>query len=409
MTEIVVTGLGATTPLGGNVAETWEKLIAGQSGVRALDFDWVEDMPSKIGATLAVDPSEVIPRVRLRRLDRSEQLALISSSEAWEDAGLGEDTDRDRLAVVFGSGIGGVQTTLDQDDILEEKGPRRVSPFTVPMLMPNGPAAWVGLEYKARAGVHAPTSACATSAESIAWAADIIRSGRADVVVAGGTEAVIAALPYAGFTSMKAMSTRNDEPEKASRPWDRDRDGFVMGEGSAALILETREHAEARGARIYAVLGGAGLTSDGYDIVAPAPNGEGGKRAMAMAIEQAGIAPSEIGHVNCHATSTPVGDMAEVKAIGELIGKDVLLTSTKSMTGHLLGGAGALESIAAILAIHHSLIPPTINLDNPDDELDLEVVSGEARKTELTAALNNSFGFGGHNAALLFQKYSGKG
>ncbi len=390
--------------MGGNATETWESLTSGRSGVRALEFDWVEDMPSKIGATLAVEPSEVLPRIRLRRLDRSEQLALIASGEAWEDAGLGDDLNRERLSVVYGSGIGGVQTTLEQDDILEQKGPRRVSPFTVPMLMPNGPAAWVGLEYKALAGVHAPTSACATSAEAIAWAADIIRSGRADVAIAGGTEAVIAPLPYAGFTTMKAMSTRNDEPTKASRPWDRDRDGFVMGEGAGALILETREHAEARGARIYAVLGGSGMTSDGYDIVAPDPEGTGGGRAMRMAIEQAGIEASQVGHVNAHATSTPIGDMAEVKAVNSIIGDHVLLSSTKSMTGHLLGAAGAVESIASVLAIYNGLIPPTLNLDHPDEDLNLEVVTGEARKVDLEAVINNSFGFGGHNATLLFRK-----
>ncbi|MQM24512.1 beta-ketoacyl-ACP synthase II [Glycomyces albidus] len=404
MTEVVVTGLGATTPLGGDVASTWEALVAGRSGVHLLEHEWAKELPCRIAAELAVEPSEVLPRVRLRRLDRSEQIALVAAQQAWDDAGLSDDLDKERLGVVFGSGIGGALTLLAQDDILEESGPRKVSPFTVPMLMPNGPAAVVGLEFGAQAGVHAPTSACATSAEAISWAADMIRAGRADVVVAGGAEAVIGGLPMAGFSSMKAMSTRNDDPEHASRPWDRDRDGFVMGEGSGALILERRDHAEARGAKIYAVVAGSGLTSDGYDIVQPDPECRGGGRAMAAAIKQAGIDPKDIGHVNAHATSTPVGDMAEVKGIKRVVGDHVVLTATKSMTGHLLGGAGAVESIAAIMAIVDGVIPPTINLENPDPALDLDVAANEARKVELKAALNTAFGFGGHNAALLFAK-----
>ena len=404
MTEVVVTGLGATTPLGGDVASTWESLTAGESGISALTQEWAADLPVRIAGQLAVDPSEVLPRVRLRRLDRSEQIAVIAAQEAWNDAGLGDDLDRERLGVVFGSGIGGATTLLDQDDILEEKGARRVSPFTVPMLMPNGPAAMVGLEFGAKAGVHAPTSACATSAEAIAWAADMIRGGRADVVVAGGAEAVIAPLPIAGFASMKALSTRNDAPEHASRPWDSGRDGFVMGEGGGSLVLERREHAEARGAKIYAVVAGAGLTSDGFDIVQPDPECAGGARAMRAAIEQAGIAGEDIGHVNAHATSTPVGDMAEVKGIKRVVGDHVVLSATKSMTGHLLGGAGAVESIATVMAIVDGIIPPTINLDDPDPALDLDVAANEARKADLTAALNTAFGFGGHNAALLFTK-----
>nr|WP_199036776.1 beta-ketoacyl-ACP synthase II [Glycomyces salinus] len=404
MTEVVVTGLGATTPLGGDVASTWEGLVAGRSGVVALTEEWAQELPSRIAAQLVVDPSEVLPRVRLRRLDRSEQIALIASQQAWDDAGLSDDLDKERLGVVFGSGIGGALTLLEQDDILEEKGPRRVSPFTVPMLMPNGPAAVVGLEFGAQAGVHAPTSACATSAEAISWAADMIRAGRADVAVAGGSEAVIGGLPMAGFASMKAMSTRNDEPERASRPWDADRDGFVMGEGAGALVLERREHAEARGARIYAVVAGSGLTSDGFDIVQPDPECNGGGRAMRAAIRQAGIDRKDVGHVNAHATSTPVGDMAEIKGVKREIGEHPVLTGTKSMTGHLLGGAGAVESIATIMALVEGVIPPTINLENPDPELDLDVAANEARKVDLVAAMNTGFGFGGHNAAILFTK-----
>jgi 3-oxoacyl-[acyl-carrier-protein] synthase II len=403
--DVVVTGLGATSPLGGDVASTWDAMIAGRSGVSALTQEWAEQLPVRIAAQIAVEPSEVLDRVRMRRLDRSEALALIAAAEAWKDSGLADaGVDAERLAVVVGSGIGGAQTLLAQDDILEQSGPRRVSPYTVPMLMPNGPAAFVGLEYGAKAGVHAPTSACATGAEAIAWGLDIIRSGRADVVIAGGTEAVIHPLPIAGFAAMRAMSTRNDDPERASRPWDKGRDGFVLGEGAGILILESAEFAQARGARIHAVLAGAGMTSDGYDIVQPHPESEGGGRAMLAAMRDGDIAAADIKHVNAHATSTPVGDMAEIIGIRRVIGDHPVLTATKSMTGHLLGAAGALESIATILAIRESLIPPTINLDDPDDGLTLDVAALKPRQLDMPAALNNSFGFGGHNVALLFAR-----
>jgi 3-oxoacyl-[acyl-carrier-protein] synthase II len=401
--DVVVTGLGATTPLGGDVASTWDALVAGRSGVGPLEYEWAAQLPVRIAAELAVSPLEKIDRVKARRLDRSEQVALIAAWEAWRDAGE-PDVPKDRLAVVVGSGIGGATTLLAQDDILEASGPRRVSPHTIPMLMPNGPAAWVGLELGARAGVHAPTSACATGAEAIAWALDIIRAGRADVVVAGGTEAVIHPLPLAGFGSMRAMSTRNDEPEKASRPWDKGRDGFVLGEGAGVIVLERAESARARGAKVYARLAGAALTSDGYDIVQPHPEGEGAVRAIRAAVRNAGIEASDIKHINAHATSTPVGDMAEVVALHHALGDHAVLTSTKSMTGHLLGAAGAVESIATILAIHHGVVPPTINLDDPDDGLDLDVAAHKARHLDIPAALNNSFGFGGHNAVLVFTR-----
>jgi 3-oxoacyl-[acyl-carrier-protein] synthase II len=404
-TDVVVTGLGATTPLGGDVASTWEAMLAGRSGVGPLTQEWAAQLPVRIAAALAVDPSEVLERVKLRRLDRSEAIALISAHQAWADSGLADaGLDQERLAVSFGSGIGGAQTLLAQDDILEASGPRRVSPHTVPMLMPNGPAAWVGLELGAKAGVHSMASACATGAEALSLGLDIIRSGRADVVVAGGTEAVIHPLPIAGFASMRAMSTRNDEPEKASRPWDKGRDGFVLGEGAGAIILERADHARARGARIYARLAGAGITSDGYDIVQPHPQGVGAVRAIAKAIADAGVEKSDIVHVNAHATSTPVGDMAEIAALHTALGDHPVLTATKSMTGHLLGAAGALESIATILAIRDGVVPPTINLDDPDDGLDLDVAAHKARHMDVPAALNNSFGFGGHNVALVFTR-----
>jgi 3-oxoacyl-[acyl-carrier-protein] synthase II len=404
-TDVVVTGLGATTPLGGDVASTWDAMLAGRSGVSALTQEWAAQLPVRIAAQLAVDPSEVIERVKLRRLDRSEAIALIAAHQAWADAGLADSgLDPERLAVSFGSGIGGAQTLLNQDDILEASGPRRVSPHTVPMLMPNGPAAFVGLELGAKAGVHSMASACATGAEALALGLDIIRAGRADVVMAGGTEAVVHPLPIAGFASMRAMSTRNDEPEKASRPWDKARDGFVLGEGAGALVLERADHAAARGATVYARLAGAGITSDGYDIVQPHPQGEGGIRAMKRALQDAGLTGADIVHVNAHATSTPVGDMTEVHGIKVALGDHPVLTSTKSMSGHLLGAAGALESIAAILAVRDGVVPPTINLDDPDDELTLDVAAHKARPMDVPAAMNNSFGFGGHNVALIFTR-----
>lgn len=403
--DVVVTGLGATTPLGGDVASTWDAMLAGRSGVKTLTQEWAADLPVRIAAQLVVEPSEVIERVKLRRMDRAEAIALIAAQEAWRDAGLADaGLEKERLAVSIGTGIGGAVTMLAQDDVLETAGPRRVSPHTVPMLMPNGPAAWVGLEFGAMAGVHSVASACATGAEAIAQGLEIIRSGRADVVIAGGTEAVIHPLPIAGFASMRAMSTRNDEPEKASRPWDKARDGFVLGEGAAVVILERADHAAARGARVYARLAGAGLTSDGYDIVQPHPEGEGAARAIRQAIADADLSPADIAHVNAHATSTPVGDMAEVAAIRAAIGTHPVLTATKSMSGHLLGAAGALESVATILAIHDGVVPPTINLDDPDDGLDLDVAAHKARPMAIPAAVNNSFGFGGHNVSLVFTR-----
>jgi 3-oxoacyl-[acyl-carrier-protein] synthase II len=403
--DVVVTGLGATTPLGGDVVSTWDALLTGQSGVTPLTQDWAAQMPVRIAAQLAVEPTEVLDRVKLRRLDRSEAIALIAAHQAWADAGLVDaGLDPERLAVSIGSGIGGATTLLNQDDILEASGPRRVSPHTVPMLMPNGPAAWVGLELGAQAGVHTVASACATGAEAIALGLDLIRAGRADVVVAGGTEAVIHPLPMAGFASMRAMSTRNDDPERASRPWDKERDGFVLGEGAATIVLERADHAVARGARIYARLAGAGITSDGYDIVQPHPEGLGAIRAIRRAISDAGVAKTDIVHVNAHATSTPVGDMAEIAALRNAVGSHPVLTATKSMSGHLLGAAGALESIATILAIRDGVVPPTINLDDPDEGLDLDVAAHKARHMEIPAALNNSFGFGGHNVALVFTR-----
>jgi 3-oxoacyl-[acyl-carrier-protein] synthase II len=404
--DVVVTGLGATTPLGGDVASTWDALLAGRSGVSRITDDWIKDYPAQLVARLATDPADQIDRVRARRLDRSQQVAVIAAEQAWKDAGGAESgVDPLRIAVVFGTGIGGAMTLLDQDDILEAKGPRRVSPFTIPMLMPNGPAAAVGLAVGAKGGVHAPVSACASGAEAIRWGLDLIRFDRADIVLVGGTEACVHPLPMAGFAAMRAMSTRNDEPERASRPFDKARDGFVLGEGAAALVLERADAAKARGAHIYARVAGAGATADGYDLVAPHPEGEGAGRAIGAALRDADLSPTDIGHVNAHATSTPVGDTAEAAAIRSSLGEHVLVSATKSQTGHLLGAAGALESVFTILALRDQIVPATANLDDPDDDAAvqaLDIVRHEPRKATFSAAVNDSFGFGGHNIALVF-------
>jgi len=404
--RVVVTGLGATTPLGGDVASTWTALLAGKSGVRLLTEDWRELLPVHFAARVATEPADQMERVEMRRLDRSEQFALIASREAWKDAGA-PDVDKERLGVVIASGIGGVITLLDQFDNLKEKGARGVSPHTVPMLMPNGPAANVGLELQAKAGVHTPVSACASGAEAIGYALEMIRSNRADVIVSGGVEAAIHQLPMAGFAAMKALSTRNDAPHRASRPYDADRDGFVLGEGGGILILEEYEHAKARGAKIYCELVGQGLSSDGYHIAAPDPDGAGVQRAIKFALADAKLSTKDIVHLNAHATSTPAGDVAEANALRLALGKDsdhVAVSATKSMTGHLLGGAGAIESVFIVKALQDRLAPPTINIENLDSAVTIDVVRDTPRPLPAgqIAALNDSFGFGGHNVVLAF-------
>ena len=404
--RVVVTGLGATTPLGGDVASTWAALIAGKSGVRLLTEDWRELLPVHFAARVAKEPADQMERVEMRRLDRSEQFALVASREAWKDAG-SPDLDKERLGVVIASGIGGVITLLDQFDNLKEKGARGVSPHTVPMLMPNGPAANVGLELQAKAGVHTPVSACASGAEAIGYALEMIRSNRADVIVSGGVEAAIHQLPMAGFAAMKALSTRNDAPERASRPYDADRDGFVLGEGGGILVLEEYEHAKARGAKIYCELVGQGLSSDGYHIAAPDPDGAGVQRAIKFALADAKLSTKDIVHLNAHATSTPAGDVAEANALRLALGKDsdhVAVSATKSMTGHLLGGAGAIESVFIVKALQERLAPPTINIENLDPAVTIDVVRDKPRTLPAgqIAALNDSFGFGGHNVVLAF-------
>ena len=405
--RVVVTGLGTTNPLGGDVSSTWDAMVDGRSGIVTLTDDWVEQMPVKIAGRVAVEPAEVLERVKARRWDRSTQFAMVATREAWKDAGLDEaEVDGDRLGVAMASGIGGVTTLLDNYDALRDRGPRRVSPLAVPMLMPNAPAANISLYVGARAAVNTPVSACASGNEAIALGIDMIRLGRADVVVVGGTEAAIHPLPLAAFNNMMALSKRNDDPAAASRPWDKGRDGFVLGEGAAALVLESEEHAQKRGARVYAEAAGAGITADSHDIAQPDPLGLGATRAMSMALRESQMSPGDVAHINAHATSTPQGDLTEALAIRNALGDaadNVVVTSTKSMTGHLLGAAGALESVSTVLALFHRVVPPTINLDDPEDT-GLDIATEQRTLPDgVLGALNNSFGFGGHNVAIAFR------
>ncbi|WP_419994646.1 beta-ketoacyl-[acyl-carrier-protein] synthase family protein [Streptomyces boninensis] len=412
---VVVTGIGATTPLGGDSASTWEALLAGTSGVSHLDQDWAAELPVQIAARIAVEPGEIIPRPQARKLDRSAQFALIAAREAWADAGFsakaGEDAavNPDRLGAVIASGIGGVTTLLDQYDVLREKGARRVSPHTVPMLMPNSPSANVGLAVNARAGVHTPVSACASGAEAIGYAIEMIRTGRADVVVAGGTEAAIHPLPIAAFGNMMAMSKDNENPQGASRPYDVSRNGFVLGEGAGVIVLESAEHAAKRGATVYAEAVGQGVSADSHHITQPEPSGNGIAHALQNLIDSTDLDVPEIVTINAHATSTPQGDVAEIKALRKVFGAEadhMAISATKSMTGHLLGGAGGVESVACVLALKNRVAPPTINVTELDPEVDADVVRDDARALPASgriAALNNSFGFGGHNVVLAFR------
>ena len=410
--EIVVTGIGALTPLGSDAPGLWQGLLAADNGARTL-ADWPEDVPVKFAAQLSDEAeaklNEQIPAHQRRKLDRVQQIALVAAREAWADAGAPE-VDPERLGVCVTSGIGGLTTVLTQHDTMRERGASRVSPHTVPMLMPNGPGAAIGLELKARAGVHVPVSACASGSEALGFALDMIRAGRADMVVAGGAEAVIHPLPIAAFASMRALSMRNDEPSAASRPYDKGRDGFVMGEGAGVLVLERASDAIARGAKIYGVLAGCGMTSDAHDVVAPEPTGSGAARALAMAMRDAGVQPEDIAHINAHATSTPQGDVAEALAMRRALGSamdSVVVSATKGCTGHLLGAAGAVEAIATLLALRDRLAPPTRNLDDPDDAIDIDVARLDPRplRSGPLAAASNSFGFGGHNASLVFRSY----
>lgn len=411
--KAVITGLGATSPIGGDVETMWANALAGTSGARPIEKDWVEeyDLPVTFAAQLTNAPTEVLSRVEARRMDPTTQMGLVAAREAWAHAGLStEDIDTDRLAVAFGTGVGGVWTLLDSWDNLRERGPRRVLPMTVPMLMPNGAAAAISMDLSARGGAMTTVSACASGTEALDNARRLIETGQADVVVTGGAEAAIHPLPIAGFAAMQALSKRNDDPQAASRPYDIDRDGFVLGEGAGALIIESEEHARARGAEIYAVLAGSAVTSDAYHITAPEPEGLGASRALRAAMATDDIDLKDVVHVNAHATSTPVGDRPEYVAMKTVFGDhldDILVSATKSQTGHLLGASGALEAIFTVLSIYHRKTPVTINLDNQDPEIPMNVVHGKPGELPSgdIAALSNSFGFGGHNAVVAFRNY----
>ena len=399
---VAVTGLGALTPLGPDVAALEEGLLSGRSGVRLLHEPEFAALPARLAAT--VDLTDRIDRVQARSLDRVQQVALVAAREAWADAG-SPQVEPERLAVVIGSGIGGALTILGQHDVLREHGPRRVSPHLVPMLMPNGPAAAVGLELGARGGVHCPVSACASGAEAIALALELLRSGRADVVVAGGAEACVHPLPLAGFAQMRALSTRHDSPEEASRPYDKSRDGFVLGEGAGVLVLERTDFAQARGARVHGHLAGAGLASDAHHVTAPDPAGTGAARSITAALQDAGVQATDIGHINAHATSTPLGDLAEARALVIALGDHrPPVTATKSCTGHLLGAAGAVEAIATVLALNRGVVPAIRNLDDPDDDADVDAVRLVPRQHPHEVALTTSFGFGGHDVSLVLTR-----
>lgn len=409
--KVVVTGIGAVTPLGATADATWQAILAGKSGVHTMDNDWSEKYGLAVDFAAQVDP-QVVPenlkRVQAKRLDPSSQFALISAREAMADAGL-EETDPDRTAVSWATGIGGVWTLLDAWDTLQEEGPRRVMPLTVPMLMPNGPAAAIGMEFKARAGVQTMVSACASSTESLGHAYDVVASGHADIVIAGGSEAAIHPITIASFNSMQALSRRTDSPETASRPYDVGRDGFVMGEGAGTLILETEEHAKARGAKIYAEVSSWGISNDAYHITGGEPGGQYALCAMQSALDNADLSPADVKHVNAHATSTPVGDIPESLAISQLLGShvgDALVSATKSMTGHLLGGTGAVESILTVKALETRTAPPTINIEEVDpDVVGINIVRDNPAELPAgdIAAITNSFGFGGHNAVVAFK------
>ncbi|MGN6204332.1 beta-ketoacyl-[acyl-carrier-protein] synthase family protein [Humibacter sp.] len=406
--KIVVTGIGASSPLGGTAVDSWNALLAGESGTHTLGYEWVQkyELPITFAAEAKVRPETVLERPVAKRLDPASQFALVSAKEAWADAGA-PDVDPDRLGVDYATGIGGVWTLLDAWDTLRERGPRRVMPLTVPMLMPNAPAAAVSMHFEGRAFARTTASACASSTESIVNAYEHLQLDLADVVIAGGTESAIHPITMAAFASAQAMSKRNDDPEHASRPYSIDRDGFVMGEGAASLVLETEEHALARGARIYAELAGGGVSADAYHITANDPEGKGARRALLAALERAEATPDQVTHINAHATSTPVGDIAEYVALRSVFGDrvdEIPTSATKASTGHLLGGTGALEALFTVLALRDRVAPPTINITEQDPEIPLSV-SGRPQPLGdgPQLAVSNSFGFGGHNAVVAFR------
>ncbi|MHC3475020.1 beta-ketoacyl-[acyl-carrier-protein] synthase family protein [Streptomyces sp. 7R007] len=404
--RIVVTGLGATTPLGGDVPSAWSALLAGKSGVRRLD-DWPQDLPVRIGGVAAVDPSSLLSAAELRLMDRSAHLALVAAREAWQDAGA-PDVPRERLGVSVGTALGGHISLLDGHDVLRERGWRRMAPYTAPRAMPNAAAGWVGIEFGAEAGTHTANSACASGAEAIGLGVDMIRSGRADVVLAGGTESSVTPMWGALFSVMGALS-RCDDPNAASRPFDRARDGFVLAEGAGIVVLESAEHAARRGAAVHAVAAGVGYSSDAHHIAIPHPEGAGLAAAMRRALDDAHLTPHHVVHVSAHATSTQVGDAAEATALRLALGvalPGAVVTAPKSLTGHMVGGSGAFEAIAAIRTLCEGVVPPTANLHDPDQQavegLDIATEARELRLRPGDAVLTNSSGFGGHNVVLAF-------
>ncbi|MGW6144435.1 beta-ketoacyl-[acyl-carrier-protein] synthase family protein [Streptomyces sp. NPDC055140] len=400
--RIVVTGLGSLTPLGADMPSTWDALLAGASGITKLDTPWAPQVPVGIAGVVHHDVEAAIGHVRARRLDRSQQLAVLAAREAWADAGLGDaGVDPERVAVAVGSGIGGAQTLLDQHDLLGHTGASKISPYTVPRLMPNGAAAAVSLDLKARAGAHAPTSACASGAEALWLAALLLQTGRADVVIAGGTDACIAPVALAGFARIGALS-RSEVPEEACRPFDRHRDGFVMSEGAAVLVLEREEDALARRARCYAVLAGTAVTSDAHHITTPAPQGQ--VRALRQVLADAHLVPSDIEHVNAHATGTPAGDAVEATVLAEVLPHRPSVTATKASTGHLLGAVGALEAAFTALTLYTGTVPAIRTLTEPGDGIDLDLVHGRPRQQTPGVGLSTSFGFGGHNALIVMTR-----
>ena len=404
--SVVVTAVTATTSVAADIEGTWKGLLAGESGIRILEDDFVTkwDLAVKIGGHLKEPLDPLMSRLELRRMSYVQRLAKYVGNQLWETAGK-PDVDPDRFSVVVGTGLGGGEKIVETYDAMNEGGPRKVSPLAVQMIMPNGAAAVVGLELGARAGVITPVSACSSGSEAIAHAWRQIVMGDADIAVCGGVEGVIEALPIAAFSMMRAMSTRNDEPERASRPFDKDRDGFVFGEAGAMMVIETEEHAKARGAKPLARLMGAGISSDAFHMVAPAADGLRAGHAMKRAMETAGLSPSDIQHVNAHATSTSIGDIAEANAIRVAGVEHAAIYAPKSALGHSIGAVGALESILTVLALRDGVIPPTLNYETPDPEIDLDVVAGEPRYGDYQYAINNSFGFGGHNVALAFGRY----
>jgi 3-oxoacyl-[acyl-carrier-protein] synthase II len=410
--RVVITGLGLVTPLGHDVPTTWEALVAGRSGVGPITHFDAGEYPARIAAEVkAFDPAALFGRREARRMDRFTQFAMVAAGQALEDSGLTvTDDNAHRVGAVIGSGVGGISSILEQAEVLRERGPRRVSPFLVPMMLPDTAPGQVAISYGLKGPNFAVISACASGANAIGEAAEVIRRGAADAMLAGGAEGAIVPLAFAGFTVMQAVSTRNDEPERASRPFDATRDGFVMGEGSGVVLLESAAHARARGARIYAELIGYGATADAFHITAPDETGDGAARAMQAALDQAGIPLQQVGYLNAHGTSTVLNDKGETAAIKTVFGDhayQLAVSSTKSMTGHLLGAAGAIEAIFSVLALTEGVLPPTINYEHPDPECDLDYVPNEARRVLVDVAMSNSFGFGGHNACLIIKRANG--